>query len=207
MNHNFHFTNNNKNLISRYCPNGIHRRIIFFTENHKKVKKLLWIDLEMTGLDVNKEVIIEVGAIVTDLEFNSLAEYHAIVKQPQKYIDGMDEWNTSHHNASGLVEQIPNGKEPEVVEQELIDLCQTHFGDEKPVLAGNSIHQDKRFIDEHFKKLSNILHYRLLDVSSFKVLFVNKYNKSYQKKGNHRAVDDIKESIEELKFFSSFIKI
>jgi len=170
------------------------------------VNKILWIDLEMTGLDVEKEVILEVGAVITDLEFNALADYHAIVKQPQIYLDNMDDWNTQHHGDSGLVAQIPFGKEPELVERELIELVQLHFADERPVLAGNSIHQDKLFIHRHFKKLASKLHYRMLDVSSFKIIFQAKYQKSFEKKDQHRAVDDIYESIAELKYYLSFVQ-
>lgn len=169
--------------------------------------KLLWIDLEMTGLDVEKEVIIEAAAIVTDLNYTVLDEYHSIVKQDQKFLDSMDEWNTQHHGASGLTAAVPNGNEPELVEKDLLDLVETHFSQDKPVLAGNSIHQDRLFIDKYFKNLSNRLHYRMLDVSSFKVIFNNKYKKSFSKKGSHRAVDDILESIEELKYYMSFVSL
>jgi oligoribonuclease len=168
--------------------------------------KLLWIDLEMTGLDVKKEVIIEAAAVITDLEFNALDQYHAIVKQDQSYLDSMDQWNTQHHGDSGLSAAVPNGVDPEVVEQQLIELVEKHFNKDKPVLAGNSIHQDKLFIDKHFKKLASRLHYRMLDVSSFKVIFNHKYKKSFSKKGCHRAVDDILESIEELKYYLGFIQ-
>lgn len=169
------------------------------------MNKLLWIDLEMTGLDVEKEVIIEAAAVITDLEFKHLGEYHAIVKQDQKYLDGMDEWNTQHHGESGLTAAVPNGKEPDQVESDLIQLVEEHFTDERPVLAGNSIHQDKLFIHRHFKKLASRLHYRMLDVSSFKIIFNNKFNKIMSKKTTHRALDDIYESIDELKYYMSFI--
>ena len=101
--------------------------------------KLFWLDLEMTGLDVNKEVIIEVGAIITDLKLESIEKYHAIVKQPQKYIDNMDEWNTKHHKASGLTDLIPTGRDPKGVEDDLLELCDQHFKGDRIILAGNSI--------------------------------------------------------------------
>ncbi|MDZ4677774.1 MAG: oligoribonuclease, partial [Oligoflexia bacterium] len=107
--------------------------------------KLFWIDLEMTGLDVEKEVVIEAAVIITDLEFKKLGEYHAVVKQDQKYLDAMDAWNKKHHTESGLVESIPSGKDPEVVENDLLKLLDNHFPGERAVLAGNSIGQDRLF--------------------------------------------------------------
>ena len=170
--------------------------------------KILWVDLEMTGLDVEKEVIIEVAAIITDLNFTHLETYHAIVQQPQHYLDNMDEWNTEHHTRSGLVAQIPNGKTPEVVETELCNLVKKHFtNNEKAILAGNSIGQDRTFIKKYFQQLEGLLHYRMLDVSSWKLIFKNIYNCSYDKEPVHRALDDIEESIAELKHYMTMINI
>lgn len=170
--------------------------------------KWLWVDLEMTGLDVEKEVIIEVAALVTDLDFNVLETYQAVVKQPQKFIYGMDEWNTKHHGESGLTAKIPNGKEPALVEQELCQLVQKHFADPKnrPVLCGNSIAQDRLFISKYFKNFDKLLHYRMLDVTAWKIVMNSKYNLKYEKKNTHQALQDILESIEELKYYTSFIK-
>lgn len=161
----------------------------------------------MTGLDVEKEVVIEVAAIITDYNFKEITSYEAIIKQPQVYLDNMDDWNKSHHTESGLVQKIPFGKEPHVVEKELINLITQFFPDPKdrPMLAGNSIAQDRLFIDKYFKDFSKKLHYRMLDVSSWKIMFVNKFRKEYKKKNQHRALDDIRESIGELKFYMGFI--
>lgn len=168
---------------------------------------LYWLDMEMTGLDIEKEVIIEVAAIITDYNFKEITSYGAIVKQPQIYLDNMDDWNKSHHNESGLAQKVPFGKDPQVVEKELINLITQFFPDPKdrPILAGNSIAQDRLFIDKHFKDFSKKLHYRMLDVSSWKIMFVNKFRKEYKKKNQHRALDDIRESIGELKFYMGFI--
>ncbi len=183
--------------------------IFTFEEMSLAMQKLFWIDLEMTGLNVENEVIIEVGAVITDLKMNSLENYHAVVKQPPFYIQKMDEWNTKHHGESGLTAQIPNGRDPHLVEEDLLALVKRHFPNpkERPILAGNSIAQDRLFIDKYFPKLAASLHYRMLDVSSFKVVFNNIYNKKYEKKNAHRAVDDILESINELKFYQEFIKV
>src|SRR4051812_32895328 len=116
------------------------------------MEKLFWIDLEMTGLDIEKEVILECALIVTDLEFKELDSYHAIIKQPQKYIDAMDDWNKKHHSESGLISSVATGKDPAVVERELIALFKKHTGKEKCVLAGNSIGQDRLFINKYWKE-------------------------------------------------------
>ena len=169
------------------------------------MEKLLWLDMEMTGLNVETEVVIEVGAIVTDYHFNELDRYHSVLKQPQHYLDKMDDWNSKHHSESGLIALIPNGKPPEEVEQDLCQIIDRHFSKEnRPIIAGNSIHQDRLFIDRYFKKLSGKLHYRMLDVSSWKVILKSKYGFDHKKQNRHRAVDDIEESIAELKAYLAF---
>lgn len=164
--------------------------------------------MEMTGLDVDKEVIIEVAAIITDTKLEPLDEYHAVVKQPQQYLDAMDEWNQRTHKASGLVDLIPTGKEPEEVENDLLKLCEKHFeAKDKIILAGNSIGQDRLFVNKFFKKFAERLHYRMLDVTSFKIVFNNMFQISYAKKeSRHRAIDDVRESINELKRYLEFVK-
>lgn len=165
--------------------------------------KLFWLDMEMTGLNVEKEVIIEVAAIVTDLNFKELETFETVVKQPQKYLEAMDAWNTEHHKKSGLTAKVPNGMEPDQVEAKLVDMVKKHFPDPKdrPVLAGNSIMQDRLFIDKYFKDLSARLHYRMVDVSSWKVIINNKFNYVYEKSNKHRALEDIRESIQELRHY------
>ncbi len=176
---------------------------------YERVENLLWLDMEMTGLDVNKEVVIEVACIVTDMNFRELDSFETIVKQPQSYLDSMDAWNTEHHGKSGLTAKVPTGMQPEMVEMKLIDLINKHFPlsrtdpKKRPIMAGNSIAQDRLFIDKYFKNLSARLHYRIVDVSSFKVIINNKYNLEYKKQNSHRALDDIRESIGELKFYLS----
>jgi oligoribonuclease len=176
-----------------------------------RMSKLFWIDLEMTGLDVTKEVIIETAALVTDYSFNILDKYETVVNQPQNYIDNMDQWNKQHHTDSGLVSKIPYGKTPDQVEEDLLNLIKKHWPkiekkEDKPILAGNSIQQDRLFIDKYWTKLGATLHYRMLDVSSWKIIFNNKFNKKYDKKNAHRALDDVVESINELKFYLGHIK-
>jgi oligoribonuclease len=171
------------------------------------VNKLLWVDLEMTGLDIEKEVIIEAAAIVTDLDFKPLITYHAIVKQDQIFLDQMDTWNTKHHGDSGLTAAVPNGRDPKLVEDDLLKIVNDHFPGERAVMAGNSISQDRLFINKYFKNLSQSLHYRTVDVTSWKIIFNDKMKIKYDKKNTHRALDDILESIEELKFYASHISL
>ncbi len=170
------------------------------------MEKLFWVDLEMTGLDIEKEVILECALIVTDLEFKPLDTYHSVVKQDQKYLDAMDDWNKEHHRDSGLTALVPKGKTPEVVEKDLIEIAKKFAAKEKIVLAGNSIGQDRLFINKYWPEFAKLLHYRMLDVTSWKLMMKNKFNISYEKKGTHRALDDIQESINELKHYLSFVK-
>lgn len=170
-------------------------------------EKLFWIDMEMTGLDVETEVVIEVAAIITDMNFNILDTYEAVVKQDQKYLDAMDDWNQKHHSQSGLLKKIPSGLEPHVVEYQLMDLVRKHFPNPKdrPILAGNSIAQDRLFIEKYFEHFAEMLHYRMLDVSSWKIIFQKRYQYAVEKANSHRALDDIKESIEELKTYLKYL--
>lgn len=170
------------------------------------VDKLLWLDMEMTGLVPEKEVPIEIAASVTNWKFEVLDQYHAIIRQPNRFLEGMDDWNKKHHGQSGLLQQVPSGKAPETVDFEMSSLVKKHWGDEKAVLAGNSIGQDRHFIRLYLPKLDYRLNYRMLDVSSWKLVFYNLLDKKYTKKQAHRAQDDILESIEELKFYLGHIK-
>lgn len=175
-------------------------------------QKLIWIDLEMTGLDVEKEVIIEVATIITDFNFKIYDEFECVVNQPQSYLDRMDDWNKKHHGESGLIAKIPHGLQPEMVEERLIKMLKKYFpGDlpkgQRPVLAGNSIMQDRLFINKYFPDFAALLHYRMLDVTSWKIIMNTKYGIKHEKKNSHRALDDIRESIAEMKTYLSYIKV
>lgn len=163
----------------------------------------------MTGLDHEKEVIIEAAAMITNTKLEVLDQYHSVVKQPQSYIDSMDDWNKKHHGESGLTALIPTGKDPEVVEADLIAFVDKHFDKkDRIILCGNSIGQDRLFINKYFKKFAERLHYRMLDVTAFKVVFNNFYQISYAKPmAQHRATGDIQESINELKKYLSYVKL
>jgi oligoribonuclease len=176
-------------------------------KNDKRYSKLYWIDMEMTGLDEKTCQILEAAAVVTDLELNILDEVHRVVHQPQSVLDGMDDWCKKTHGKSGLTAEVPNGRPLAEVESAVVALATTHFGNDPVVLCGNSVDQDRRFIKVYMPAFFKRLHYRLIDVSSFKEVFRNKYGTKFDKKDTHRAREDIFESIAELKFYLSFVKL
>jgi oligoribonuclease len=167
----------------------------------------LWIDMEMSGLDVQQCKILEVAAIVTDSRFAPLATYHAVVHQPPSVLAAMDDWCTKTHGDSGLTAAVAKGAPLAQVEEQLMLIVEKYFpASERPVLAGNSIGQDRKFIDAYMPTLSNRLHYRMVDVSSFKIVFQDLYHVRYEKRGTHRALDDILESIAELTLYLSHVR-
>jgi len=172
------------------------------------MKPLFWIDLEMTGLDDTLDQILEVAVVITDIEFKPLEEYHRVVYQPQDVLDRMNDWCKKTHGESGLTAAIPNGTPLATVEKELLTLIEKHYGTkDRVVLAGNSVGNDKRFMDRYMPEVAKRLHYRLIDVSSFKEIFREKYGIHFHKGNSHRAVDDILESINELKHYLSFFRM
>lgn len=171
--------------------------------------KLLWVDLEMSGLDPKCNVILEVAAIVTNLQFEPLTTYHSEVHQGLSVLEKMDDWNKQQHKKTGLWNTVLNSKKKiETVEQELLDTIAPFFSpNHKIILSGNTIHHDKLFIHKYMTSLAEKLHYRVLDVSSWKLIYFHKYNVEFKKKNTHRALEDIQESVEELKFYLQSIQI
>lgn len=169
--------------------------------------KILWVDLEMTGLDPYKDRIVEVAAEVTDFEFKTLASFESVIRQPEDIISSMNEWAAAQHMASGLTERIRNAdKTEEQVKHELVGFIRAQFGDEPAILAGNSIHNDRNFIKYWWPEVDALLHYRMLDVTSLKILMQGKYGVEYTKKDVHRAFDDIQASIAELQYYLEKLK-
>lgn len=164
--------------------------------------KLLWVDLEMTGLDPEQDVILEVAAEITDFNFKTLASYESIVQQPQDIvIDRMQKntwWANYPENRDEFVKKMETAKPSQQVEAELVELLEAQFGNEPAILAGNSIHNDRNFIKQWWPQLDLKLHYRMLDVSSWKVYMQGKFGVQFEKKEVHRAFDDIQASIAEL---------
>lgn len=164
--------------------------------------------MEMTGLDENIHHILEVAVIVTDLDFNVLEEYETAVFQPQEILNLMDDWCVKTHTGNGLVKRVKTGKALSDVEKDLLAITQKHFAkDERIVLAGNSVNNDKRFVDKYLLEFAKHLHYRTIDVSSFKEIFRDKYGVKVKKGDKHRALDDIKESIAELKAYLAYVVV
>ncbi|MGH7142109.1 MAG: oligoribonuclease [Candidatus Saccharimonadales bacterium] len=172
--------------------------------------KLLWVDLEMTGLDPMKDLILEVAAEVTDFDFKTLESYEALVTQPRKsVINRMQKnswWQDFPVNRNEFIRKLDSGKSSQQVEQDLIELVERQFGIEPAVLAGNSIYNDRGFIKKWWPQLDIKLHYRMLDVSAWKVLMQGKYGVGFEKKELHRAFDDIQASVAELQYYLEWLK-
>ena len=168
-------------------------------------QRLVWIDLEMTGLDIERESIIEIATIVTDGELNILAQGpNLAISVDEKLIDGMDEWNTTHHFGSGLVERIrTQGVSLDTAEKETLEFLNKWVEPNTAPLCGNSVWNDRRFLEKEMPKVAEFLHYRMIDVSTIKELARRWYPEvdKYDKKASHLALDDILESVEELDYF------
>lgn len=172
-------------------------------------------DLEMTGLDPVEDRILEVAVIATDWDFNEIATFDAAVRvEPDLFAKRIeyapDFWKKFPTVRDSLIAQnnSDSAKDARVVEGMLLEFIAEHFSDDKPVLlAGNSIHQDRKFIDSEWNNLSKRLHYRMLDVSAWKVVFDGKYNKRFAKPEVHRALDDIRGSIMELKYYLGKVRV
>ena len=172
--------------------------------------KLLWVDLEMTGLDAENDVILEVAAEITDFDFKTLGSYEAIVKQPKELVvERMRKniwWADYPDNRDEFISKVEKGKPSEQIQSEMIELIEQHFGSEPAVLAGNSIHNDRNFIKKYWPELDLKLHYRMLDVSSWKIFMQGKHGVQFEKKEVHRAFDDIQASIAELQHYLEWFK-
>lgn len=161
----------------------------------------------MTGLDPVKDEILEVAAIVTDWEFQEVAAFEGVVRHDPAKLRALLDANAAFWDAHpaarrGLEEQNEQGLPLAEVEAQLLAFCEEHLADEDRILlAGNSIHQDRKFIDQWWPALSKKLHYRMLDVSAWKVVFEGKYGKKFAKPEEHRALGDIRGSIQELQYY------
>lgn len=169
---------------------------------------LVWMDMEMTGLEPERERIIEVATILTDGALNELAAGpELVIHQSDEVLAAMDDWNKKHHGESGLVERVRQSTvDDAAAEAAILAFLDQHVGaKDRPLLAGSSIHQDRRFIHRYMPKLDRRLHYRMVDVSTVKELarrwFPGELARLPPKRESHRALDDIRESIEELRYY------
>jgi oligoribonuclease len=167
---------------------------------------LIWIDLEMTGLEPDQDHIIEIATIVTDGQLNILAEGPVLaIHQSDEILDQMDEWNTRTHTESGLVERVRGSDVDEAEATRLtLDFLRQYLPERGSPMCGNSICQDRRFLARHMPEMEAFFHYRNLDVSTLKEL-VKRWRPvlmdGFSKQGSHQALDDIRESIEELRYY------
>ncbi len=167
---------------------------------------LVWIDLEMTGLSPENDRIIEIATIVTDNELSIVAEGPVLaLRQSESVLSTMDDWNQRTHKATGLIERVRASQiDDGTAERQTLEFIQQYVGKNKSPMCGNSICQDRRFLARYMPTLEAWFHYRNLDVSTLKEL-VARWKPSiadgFQKKGSHKALDDIRESIEELRYY------
>lgn len=174
--------------------------------------RLIWIDLEMSGLDYQKDVILEIATIVTDGNLNTIATGpNLIIYHPDKILNSMDNWCTEQHGKTGLTKQVKESRiSLKEAERETLFFLQQHCQKGTAPLCGNSVWFDKLFLKKDMPHLFDFLHYRVVDVTAFKIMINNwtQTNVLFKKQNTHRALDDIKESIAELKFYKeNFITI
>jgi oligoribonuclease len=167
---------------------------------------LIWLDMEMTGLDPDKDRIIEVAIVATDSQLNTLAEAPVlVVRQPDVVLDAMDDWNKNTHSRSGLIDRVKaSGLSESEVERQLLAFLAQHVPAKTSPMCGNSICQDRRFLARHMPALETYFHYRNLDVSTLKELarrWRPDVAKGVVKQGKHEALADVYDSIEELKHY------
>jgi len=178
-------------------------------DKHAIPTKVLWVDLEMTGLEPTKDVILEVAAEITDFNFNTVGSYEALVQHKREtVVDRMqlnDWWKQYPENRDNFLNKLDDGLPLGEVEKQLIALVESHFGNEPAILGGNSIHNDRNFIKHWWPQLDQRLHYRMLDVSALKVFMQGRYGVEFEKKEVHRAFDDIRASIAELQYYLEWL--
>ena len=169
---------------------------------------LVWMDLEMTGLEPEQDVIIEIATLVTDKDLNIIAEGPVLaIKQPDVLLDAMDDWNTKTHGNSGLTQRVRDSEiTARDAELQTLEFLRKHVKQGASPLCGNSIHQDRRFLVKYMPQLEAYMHYRNIDVSTLKELakrWKPEVVSAFNKKGAHQALDDIKESIDEMAHYRS----
>lgn len=167
---------------------------------------LIWIDLEMTGLDVDRDAIIEIATVITDTDLHVIEEGPVcVILQPEDRLSAMDKWNTKHHSESGLLDRVRKSKMSVAeAEQQTLDFVRKHVPANHSPMCGSSICQDRRFLHRCMPKLERHFHYRNLDVTTLKMLtwyWAPQISKKFKKRNAHLALQDVYESIEELRHY------
>jgi len=173
--------------------------------------RLVWIDCEMTGLSLEHDALIEVAALVTDFDLNVIGDgVDVVIKPRQEALDQMDDFVRDMHTSSGLLDALDQGVTLQEAEQQVLEYVRKHCPEgSRPPLAGNTVATDRSFLARDMPGLESFLHYRIVDVSSIKELSRRWYPRAYYqappKSGNHRALADIQESIEELRYYQATV--
>ena len=188
-------------------------RVIQGKPRMQNASNLIWVDMEMTGLDPDNDSVIEIATIVTDTHLNTLAEGPVIaLHQSDDKLNAMDEWNTTHHTRSGLVDRVrASDYDEQLTAQETIAFLEQWVPPGASPMCGNTICQDRRFMARHLPRLEAFFHYRNLDVSTLKILMQRwrpELEAGFEKTGTHLALDDIRESINEMRYYREhFLKL
>ncbi|CAI9717080.1 mitochondrial [Octopus vulgaris] len=194
-------------LLTRRTPLSINRNGMTTSMLDVAKERIVWVDLEMTGLDIETDKIIEIACVITDSQLNIIAEIPPfVIHQPDNVLDGMNEWCQVHHGKSGLTEAVRKSNTTlQSAEEKLLAFLTQHVPKQKCPLAGNSIYMDKMFLQKYMPKFTDFLHYRIIDVSSVKELcrrwYKDEFKNSPEKSLSHRGQEDIKESIKELQYY------
>jgi oligoribonuclease len=166
----------------------------------------IWIDCEMTGLDCEKDHILEIACIITDSNMKILAQYHSIIKQSNIILKNVNLWSKLVHGYSGLLDRVSKSEKTyKIVQSDILNLLKNYTSEKNTYIAGNSVYTDLYFIKKRLPKVFYWLHYRIFDISTFKLLAIQKNIPVFIKNNNHNAIEDIKESMAEYEYYKNII--
>lgn len=166
----------------------------------------LWIDCEMTGLDAHIDHILEIACIITDKNMNYLAQYESVIYHNNEILEGMSDWCKRTHSDSGLIDLVKKSKNNyNNIESNIIKLLSFCAKIKETYIAGNSVYNDLNFIKQYMPSIADFIHYRVFDISTFKILAEIKGIPLFIKRNNHKALEDIKESIAEYNYYEKFL--
>jgi oligoribonuclease len=166
----------------------------------------LWVDCEMTGLEFERDHILEIACIITDANMNVIVEYNSVIFQTNEILERMNDWCKNTHTSSGLIDLVKeSNKNYSQVEYEIMTLLRSHATEKEIYIAGNSVYTDLYFIKKHMPLIADFVHYRIFDISSFKILGLKKNIVPFIKNNNHTALRDIRESIAEYQYYQNVL--